>query len=204
MSRNAFTLIELLIVVAIIGILAAIAVPNFLNAQTRAKIARVQSEFRSISQAFEMYKLDNGSYPGDHDLDEYTQQRGMFRLTSPIAYLSSIFGDPFVRQYKEGTGGNAYANNYVPAYEIGSGADNGGKSRKQAYSIVSMGPDMDDDIGSHDPFPFGVSLTPYDGSNGLNSNGDLHFIAGDYTSGCLQMDRYSPDPNRSAWVGSGC
>ncbi len=204
MLKKAFTLIELLIVVAIIGILAAIAVPNFLNAQTRAKIARVQSEFRSISQAYEMYKLDNATYPGDHDLDEWTSQRGMFRLTSPIAYLSSIFGDPFVKQYQAGTGGNAYAANYVPAYEIGSGADNTGKYRKQAYSIVSMGPDMDDDIGNHDSFPFDVALTPYDGSNGLNSNGDLHLIAGDYTSGCLIMDRLSSNSIRKSRVGSGC
>ncbi|HPA45329.1 MAG TPA: prepilin-type N-terminal cleavage/methylation domain-containing protein, partial [bacterium] len=67
--RRAFTLIELLIVVAIIGILAAIAVPNFLNARVRAKIAKVDSDQNALSKALEMYLLDNNSYPGDHDLD---------------------------------------------------------------------------------------------------------------------------------------
>ena len=59
MNRRAFTLIELLIVVAIIGILAAMAVPNFLNAQVRAKIGRVYADLRSIQTALEMYTIDN-------------------------------------------------------------------------------------------------------------------------------------------------
>ena len=62
-SRSGFTLIELLIVVAIIGILAAIAVPNFLNAQVRAKLARVYSDLKALSTAIEMYKLDNNISP---------------------------------------------------------------------------------------------------------------------------------------------
>ena len=62
-TNHGFTLIELLIVVAIIGILAAIAVPNFLNAQVRAKIARVHSELRSLSTAIDSYQLDNNQHP---------------------------------------------------------------------------------------------------------------------------------------------
>ncbi len=63
MRRYGFTLIELLIVVAIIGILAAIAVPNFLNAQVRAKIAKAESEMHSIITALESYRIDNNIYP---------------------------------------------------------------------------------------------------------------------------------------------
>lgn len=61
--KKAFTLIELLIVVAIIAILAAIAVPNFLEAQTRAKVSRVASDQRSYATGLETYYLDNNSYP---------------------------------------------------------------------------------------------------------------------------------------------
>ena len=60
---KAFTLIELLIVVAIIGILAAIAVPNFLNAQIRAKISRTYADENALSTALGMYHMDIGAYP---------------------------------------------------------------------------------------------------------------------------------------------
>jgi prepilin-type N-terminal cleavage/methylation domain-containing protein len=61
--KKAFTLIELLIVVAIIAILAAIAVPNFLEAQTRAKVSRVLSDQRTYATALETYMIDNSAYP---------------------------------------------------------------------------------------------------------------------------------------------
>ena len=62
-TQRAFTLIELLIVVAIIAILAAIAVPNFLEAQARAKVARASSDMASIATALESYRVDNNAYP---------------------------------------------------------------------------------------------------------------------------------------------
>ncbi len=92
--QNAFTLIELLIVVAIIGILAAIAVPNFLNAQLRAKITRSFSDMDAIAKTLDMYRLDQNSFPPSNYAESYPQ-RPFRRLTTPIAYLNSFPEDPF-------------------------------------------------------------------------------------------------------------
>ncbi len=97
--KSGFTLIELLIVVAIIGILAAIAVPNFLNAQLRAKIAKAESEERSIGLALEAYHLDQNLYPPTNFPDgnwKYPISTRMYPLTTPVAYMSSVPQDPFI------------------------------------------------------------------------------------------------------------
>ncbi len=62
-NQNGFTLIELLIVVAIIGIIAAIAIPNLLNAIDRGKQKRTMADLRSIGTVIEEYSVDNGFYP---------------------------------------------------------------------------------------------------------------------------------------------
>jgi prepilin-type N-terminal cleavage/methylation domain-containing protein len=112
--KQAFTLIELLIVVAIIAILAAIAVPNFLEAQTRSKIARTKADMKTIVTALRMYEVDNNhalTYRYKND-EEYaalglTVPFSFFlktdwqppsigvRLTTPIAYLTDIPWDFF-------------------------------------------------------------------------------------------------------------
>ena len=58
-----FTLIELLIVVAIIGIIAAIAIPNLLNAIDRGKQKRTMADIRSVGTACEEYSIDLNVYP---------------------------------------------------------------------------------------------------------------------------------------------
>ncbi len=96
-EKSAFTLIELLIVVAIIGILAAIAVPNFLDAQLRAKVAKTEAEMRSFVTACEMYRLDNGRYfphAGWPSSVIHVAWQNKY-ITTPIAYVAEQPRDLF-------------------------------------------------------------------------------------------------------------
>ena len=111
-QKRGFTLIELLIVVAIIGILAAIAVPNFLNAMLRAKIANTQSDLRTMVNAMLQYHLDNNSYHAHRD--GAAQQ---FPLTTPVPYLNHFLEDRFQDTYTvKGTSLDPAADGYSASF----------------------------------------------------------------------------------------
>jgi len=105
---KAFTLIELLIVIAIIAILALIAIPNFLEAQVRAKVSRTKADMRSAATALEAYQTDFNVPPLGETQAAYmdlpyasADQLITIRawcwshLTTPIAYTTSPCVDPF-------------------------------------------------------------------------------------------------------------
>ena len=73
-GSNGFTLIELLITLVVIGIIAAIAIPNLVSAIDRGKQKRTMADMRSIGTAVEAYMVDNGKYPVAADAAELALQ----------------------------------------------------------------------------------------------------------------------------------
>jgi prepilin-type N-terminal cleavage/methylation domain-containing protein len=105
-KNRGFTLIELLIVIAIILILIAIALPNFIEAQIRAKVARAEGEMKGLATALESYRTDYRRYP-PNAFFEPTQFNtfpvpvnvyGLMQLTTPVKYLTQLPLEPFVPQ----------------------------------------------------------------------------------------------------------
>ena len=102
--QNAFTLMEVLVVVAILAILAAIVVPRIMDRPDEARRLAAKADTAAIVQALKLYRLDNGNYPQtDQGLAALVQKP----TTNPVppnwkqgGYLDRLPKDPWGRDYQ--------------------------------------------------------------------------------------------------------
>jgi prepilin-type N-terminal cleavage/methylation domain-containing protein len=170
-----FTLLELIIVVGIIGILAVIFLPNFLEAQTRSKVSVAKANARLLVNAAEAYRVDWNGYPPTAQrlpLDPYgiLSDVQLSVLTTPVSYISpAAFHDPFgkVKSLAITVSSHAGVSSDYPI------PDPPNPNRSLLYynykyfslwtrnplinvigiALVSIGPDRRDSFGAFRPFP---------------------------------------------------
>ena len=133
-SVAGFTLVELMLVVVIIGVLAAMVVPRLAGRTEQAKISRAKSDVASIGLALDLYELDMGGYPPGESLDPLFKRDSVPSGTTNAdawkgPYLKKQMQDPWGREYH---------------YKFGAG------SGDKDYDLYSQGPDgqvgTEDDI----------------------------------------------------------
>jgi len=132
-----FTLMELLLVVAIIGILAAMLLPNISGRSEEARKTRAKSEIVStLGLALTMFESDTGSYP--------TTEQGLEALVTSPDSASAKWKGPYIRQAKRFK--DPWGNQYQYQYP--------GQNNTNGYDLTSAGPDgqtgTEDDISNYE------------------------------------------------------
>ena len=115
-GEQGFTLIELMIVIAIIGILAAVAIPQLTGVRGEANVSAVQSELKNLQTSLEMYYVQNSSYPG--------ALTDMSDISSGDDILSGPQGQSY--NYSAGGSNQTYTIDWTSAdgnYEVGLGSN---------------------------------------------------------------------------------
>jgi general secretion pathway protein G len=131
LSRNAFTLIELLCVLVILAVLAAVVVPKFTNRTEQAKNTAAQADIRVLEGMIDAFQVDTGRFP--------TNDEGLRALVESPANVKNWQG-PYI---KKGVPNDPWGNPYVYRYP--------GTHQQNGYDLFSMGPDGregGDDIAS--------------------------------------------------------
>lgn len=201
---RSFTLLELLIVVAILAILAAIAIPSMTEAQTRAKVSRVRADHRAFRVALESYHVDQLAYPC---AESNGTLKWLHPLTTPIAYLNSLkqLQDPFsvgadphdlatLRSYPNyryfGFNDRGYVNTDRNTGELIPVYSPPGEMKILYYVLFSAGPDKIRTIGANGGTflqtdnlftPANFTQFIYDPTNGTISSGEILTSGGNVT-----------------------
>ena len=123
-----FTLIEIMVVVVIIGLLAAVILPNVFGNVERAQVNKAKSDIQAIETALTMFRLDNYKYPGtDVGLSALSQRPNdpTIRNWREGGYLKRVSNDPWGNPYQyvfPGTRGQEY-----DLYSFGADGQEGGE-----------------------------------------------------------------------------
>ena len=100
-AERGFTLLEIMVVVVIIGLLAAIVVPNFMGSIDTAAINRAKQDIRGIETALNLYRLDNFRYPTtDQGLEALVTNPGETVAPNWKKYLPKVPVDPWKHPYR--------------------------------------------------------------------------------------------------------
>jgi general secretion pathway protein G len=128
-DQRGFTLVELLVVLAILGLLVAVATPQVLKYLARARVETAKIEMRSIATALDLYLVDVGRYP--------SQQEGLQALVANPGGLASWQG-PYLKSGASGVPLDPWRHPYQ--YSIpGQSGD---------YDLFSMGPDNNSPVSA--------------------------------------------------------
>ncbi len=185
-ARGGLTLVELLVVLGIVGIPFAIAVPNLLSAQVRAKVSRAKADLATLSGAVELYAVDQNEYPPNDGRYNVTP----VELTTPVEYLTRRdLEDPFAVHLEDGRWGieacwYTYARIVAQPWSRPSppieGVDHpfynpGAFEKYGKWYQLSIGPDglysgLTEGRGNWPTYLFDV---PYDPTNGTVSFGNI-------------------------------
>ena len=131
---RAFTLVEMLLVLVILAVLAAIVIPKFAGRSQQAKVTAAGSQISGFELALNSFEVDNGFYPqGSAGLNALIDQPGNLQSWKGPYLSKGIPLDPW---------GNAYIYNYP------------GKANPKHFDLISMGPDgqsgTEDDVTNFD------------------------------------------------------
>lgn len=181
-KEKAFSLIELLLVISIIGILATIAVPSLLQAQTRARVSRVKAELNLRAKGFERYHVEFNTYPpyglsgsagGYNNYPNSIEVLEPHWLTTPVPYVSRK-AYPNIDIFREGTDIDDWRSwyEYWNLKDAASSDPTGFVSHARCswygyWRTGSSGPDLN----CYDGTNHGVIC--YDPTNGTTSTGDI-------------------------------